>query len=146
MRRVQIVVVIVVAALLLFRRCHTTPIPMSTVRGEFAQLHPPAGAKLTEYDESAKSPTLFVKYDAPLTRDEIGRHYTAMAARTGWQACGGVSVPDWGREVGNYSYGFIKGELSFNVFIPGDPKKYGCRFAVSVGHRQLWPWEDRGCG
>ena len=142
--RILIPAVAIAAGLLLERACRTD-VPRETVRAELRRLPPPPQTRLVNLHESRKRPKIFADYDAPLTRQELGRHYTAAATRAGWHPCGEEKILDWGRDLGDRSFRFIKGELAVVVFVAADPKVYGYRYQVFVGVRDLYPWESRGC-
>lgn len=143
--RTQVILTIVVIAALLVMRAFQTVVPMATLHAELRRLPAPPQAKLVQLDESGKSPKIFVDYDSPLTRPQIARHYIEVAKRAGWTYCREVQNRTWGRDVGDRSHMFIKGELGIVLFLPGDPKRYGSQYQLTVGKRDLYPWESREC-
>lgn len=118
----------------------------STALAELNRLPPPPGARLVATRNSVKHVSVAAKFDSALSQRQIADHYIAVMSRAGWQLCRETQVLDWGRDRGDRSVSFAKGELLGILFLANDPKRYGCKYELNVKAAKRMPWDKAGCG
>lgn len=143
MRMRELTLAIVV---LLGSACGGGKVERSTALAELDRLPPPPGARLVATRNSAKHVSVAAQFDTPLSQREIADHYTAVMTRAGWQPCRETQVLDWGRDRGDRSVSFAKGELLALLFLANDRKSYGYKYELNVKAARSSPWDKPGCG